>query len=59
MKKWDTIGNEFWWANEVNWLYCRVLVLDQGQIREYAPPSELLADKKSIFYGMAKDAGLV
>merc|ERR1711973_164032 len=37
----------------------RVLVLDQGQIKEFAPPSELLANKQSIFYGMAKDAGLV
>jgi len=36
-----------------------VLVLDQGQIKEFAPPSELLANKQSIFYGMAKDAGLV
>jgi len=37
----------------------RVLVLDHGEIKEYAPPSELLANKQSIFYGMAKDAGLV
>ncbi len=35
------------------------MVLDQGEIREYAPPSELLANKQSIFYGMARDAGLV
>jgi len=37
----------------------RVLVLDHGRIHEYAPPAELLKDKNSIFYGMAKDAGLV
>ncbi|XP_037086606.1 multidrug resistance-associated protein 1-like isoform X1 [Pollicipes pollicipes] len=37
----------------------RVMVLDAGRIKEMAPPSELLANKSSVFYGMAKDAGLV
>ncbi|XP_042871644.1 ATP-binding cassette sub-family C member 3-like [Penaeus japonicus] len=37
----------------------RVLVLDQGKIAEFAPPAVLLADPDSVFYGMAKDAGLV
>ncbi|XP_073949374.1 multidrug-Resistance like Protein 1 isoform X2 [Choristoneura fumiferana] len=37
----------------------RVMVLDKGQLVEYAPPAQLLADKQSIFYSMAKDAGLV
>jgi len=37
----------------------RVIVLDQGQIAEYDSPDVLLADKDSIFYGMAKNAGLV
>ncbi|XP_072938928.1 multidrug resistance-associated protein 1 isoform X2 [Epargyreus clarus] len=37
----------------------RVMVLDKGQLVEYAPPDQLLQDKNSIFYGMAKDAGLV
>ncbi|XP_068632707.1 multidrug resistance-associated protein 1 isoform X1 [Battus philenor] len=37
----------------------RVMVLDKGQLVEYAPPEQLLQDKNSIFYGMAKDAGLV
>ncbi len=32
----------------------RVMVLDKGQIAEYDSPSNLLADTKSIFYGMAK-----
>ena len=41
------------------WFIFRVLVLDHGRIHEYAPPAELLKDKNSIFYGMAKDAGLV
>lgn len=37
----------------------RVMVLDRGQLVEYAPPDQLLQDKTSVFYGMAKDAGLV
>ncbi|XP_069356357.1 multidrug resistance-associated protein 1 isoform X3 [Maniola hyperantus] len=37
----------------------RVMVLDRGQLVEYAPPDQLLQDKNSVFYGMAKDAGLV
>lgn len=37
----------------------KVIVLDKGQIAEFAAPSELLQNKKSAFYSMAKDAGLV
>ncbi|CAL4099766.1 unnamed protein product, partial [Meganyctiphanes norvegica] len=37
----------------------RVLVLDKGEVREFDTPSVLLKNKESIFYGMAKDAGLV
>ncbi len=36
----------------------RIMVLDAGQIAEFDNPQALLADKSSIFYGMAKDAGL-
>ena len=35
------------------------MVMDSGIIKEYSPPDELINNKKSIFYGMAKDAGLV
>lgn len=38
--------------------YTRVLVLDKGQIAEFDTPTNLIA-QKGIFYGMAKDAGLV
>ena len=33
--------------------------MDQGKIAEFASPQQLLEDKKSMFYAMAKDAGLV
>ena len=36
----------------------RVMVLDAGQVREFDTPGSLLRNKKTIFYGMAKDAGL-
>lgn len=37
----------------------KVLVLDKGQVAEYQSPKSLLDNRNSIFYGMAKDAGLV
>lgn len=37
----------------------KVIVLDHGMIQEYASPTELLHNKKSAFYSMAKDAGLI
>jgi ATP-binding cassette subfamily C (CFTR/MRP) protein 1 len=36
----------------------RVVVLEQGRIAEMGSPDQLLANKKSIFYGMAKNAGI-
>uniref|UniRef100_A0A7N6BYH4 ATP-binding cassette, sub-family C (CFTR/MRP), member 3 n=1 Tax=Anabas testudineus TaxID=64144 RepID=A0A7N6BYH4_ANATE len=38
--------------------YTRVLVLDKGQIAEFDTPTNLIS-QRGIFYGMAKDAGLV
>ena len=35
------------------------MVLDNGHIVEYDSPSTLLALPHGVFYGMAKDAGLV
>ena len=35
------------------------MLLDAGRIVEYNPPAQLLGDKKSSFYAMAKDANLV
>lgn len=37
----------------------RILVLDAGEIAEFDSPQTLLQNPDSIFYGMAKDAGLV
>ena len=34
------------------------MVLQAGRIAEIDSPQKLLADKSSIFYGLAKDAGL-
>ena len=37
----------------------RILVLENGRLKEFDSPSALLSDQTSIFYAMAKDAGLV
>ncbi|GLH03628.1 Probable multidrug resistance-associated protein lethal(2)03659 [Gryllus bimaculatus] len=44
----------------VHWrLRIRVIVLDRGNVVEYDTPDALLQRKSSVFYGMAKDAGLL
>lgn len=37
----------------------RVIVMDKGEIIEFASPNELLQNKNSTFYSMAKDANLI
>ena len=37
----------------------RVMVLDQGNIAEFDSPDNLLDNKETIFYSMAKNAGIV
>lgn len=37
----------------------KVIVLDKGLVVEFESPDLLLQDKTSMFYGMAKDAGIV
>ncbi|GFO06113.1 canalicular multispecific organic anion transporter 1 [Plakobranchus ocellatus] len=39
--------------------YDKIMVMDKGRVSEFASPADLLANTDSIFYGMAKDAGLV
>jgi ABC-type multidrug transport system fused ATPase/permease subunit len=39
--------------------YDMVMVLDRGEIKEFAPPQELLADRNSAFGQMAADANLI
>jgi len=36
----------------------RILVLDRGQITEFDNPKTLLLNHDSLFYGLAKEAGL-
>lgn len=37
----------------------RVLVLDAGKVIEFDTPNVLLEDKKSVFYSLAKNSGLI
>ncbi|CAO3692121.1 unnamed protein product [Rhizopus stolonifer] len=37
----------------------KILVLDKGNVAEFEAPNQLLENKDSIFYSMAKEAGLI
>lgn len=39
--------------------YDAILLLDAGKVKEFDTPENLLDDDRSIFYSMAKDAGLI
>lgn len=36
----------------------RVVVLDKGEVAEFGPPQELI-QKRGLFYGLVKQAGLI
>lgn len=37
----------------------RVIVMDQGKINEIGDPNQLLSDQNSLFYGLAREAGIL
>lgn len=39
--------------------YDKIMVMSDGQCVEYGTPGELMANTESMFYSLAKDAGLV
>lgn len=38
--------------------YDRIIVLDNGRLKEFDIPEKLLSNKESLLYGMCKDAGI-
>ena len=40
-------------------IFYRIMVLDAGELKEFASPKQLLNDKESIFYSLALQANLV
>ena len=63
----STIRNEFkdctvlTIAHRLNTImdYDKIMVLDKGELMEFDSPEELLKNESSIFFSLAKDAGLV
>lgn len=43
----------------LHFYFFRILVLDEGLIKETGSPQDLLQNSNGVFYGMAKAAGLV
>lgn len=43
----------------VEWISSRVLVLENGLVREFDSPKRLLENPRSLFYSLAKESGIV
>ena len=43
----------------LSFLFCRIMVLDEGEIREFDTPDRLLQNTEGLFYQLAQDAGIV
>ena len=39
--------------------FFRILVMDDGHVAEFDAPNTLLMNKQSMFYGLARDAGIL
>jgi len=37
-----------------NYIFCRILVMDNGKVVEFESPNVLLQDKKSYFYNLVQ-----
>lgn len=46
-------------SNLTEFMNRRIMVLDQGLLKEFDRPDSLLKNEQSIFYSMAKEANLV
>ena len=59
MKNYNVSNFFFFFNNNLTYPFPSVMLLESGRVVEYSPPGELLSNKKSSFYAMAKDAGIV
>ena len=47
------------YTRQYHHFFCRIMVLDDGEIREFDTPDGLLQNTEGLFYQLAQDAGIV